>query len=340
MTGSKRPEPGLYSVGTFESVPVEKSIVVEPLPVEMPPPAKRRYGRWFVYLLLAFFGAALAYDAVGFLLSLYGISTALGIAGTALLGAALTVGVIWTVDEVRRFYRLRTADRLRVAAARLRGSASRDEALALVNQILPALRGNVAAHDSSVRLRALIRPAHDGADVLNLFVREVLDPLDRQAAARISRAARDTAVGVAASPVGLLDAVIGTVRGLRMIREIATIYGLRPGTMGAFRLMRRALLDGGSFAAADLGSDVLTEVMSGLGLRATGMIAGKLGEGVFAAVRMTRLGLVTMQACRPVPFADEKHLSALRRELLTQAFTAIVPRRRRQEVEPAKPAAG
>jgi putative membrane protein len=209
----------------------------------------------------------------------------------------------------------------------------------MVNQVLPALRGNVAAHDSSVRLQALLRHTHDGTDVLNLFAREVLDPLDRQAAARISRAARDTAVGVAASPVGALDAVIGTVRALRMIREIATIYGLRPGTLGAFKLMKRALLDGGSFAAADLGSDVLADAMSGIGLRATGMVAGKLGEGVFAAVRMTRLGLATMQACRPIPFADEKRLSALRRELLTQAFTAIVPRRKRQEVERVPPAA-
>jgi uncharacterized membrane protein YcjF (UPF0283 family) len=54
---------------------------------------------------------------------------------------------------------------------------------------------------------------------------------------------------------------------------------------------------------------------------------------------MTRLGLATMQACRPIPFSDEKRLSALRRELLTQAFTAIIPRRKRQEVERVPPAA-
>ncbi len=337
MSETGRPEPGLYSLESVSSVPIEKSIVVEPPPVEMPPPTRRRYGRWFAWLILAFFGAALAYDAVLFLLSLFAVSTIAGIAASALLAAALVVGVVWIFDEMRRFYALRTSDRVRDSAARLRGSASHAEGLALVNQILPALRGNIAAHDSSVRLQAQLRNTHDGADVLNLFAREVLAPLDKQAAARIARAARDTALGVAASPVGALDAVIGTVRALRMIREVATIYGLRPGTFGALRLMKRALLDGASFGTADIASDIVTDVMSGLGIRATGMIAGKLGEGVFAAVRMTRLGLATMQACRPIPFADDQRVAALRRELLTQVFTGLIPRRRKAEPERLPP---
>lgn len=339
MSENGRPEPGLYSADAVETVPVERSVVVEPPPVEMPPPARRRYGRWFAILALAFFGAALAYDAALFLRSLFAFSTVAGIAASALLAAALAAGCVWAFDEMRRFYALRSADRVREAAARLRDSASHAEGLALINRILPALSGNVAAHDSSVRLQALLRQTHSGADVLNLFAREVLDPLDRQAAARISRAARDTALGVAASPVGALDAVIGTVRALRMIREVATIYGLRPGTFGALRLMKRALLDGASFGTADIASDVFTDVMSGLGIRATGMVAGKLGEGVFAAVRMTRLGLAAMQACRPIPFADEQRVAALRRDLVTQVFTGLIPRRRKAEAERLPPRA-
>ena len=339
MSETGRPEPGLYSVGAVDTAPVEKSIVLEPPGIEIPPPSRRRYGRWFAYLVLGFFGAALTYDAVRFLLSLFETGTVLGIAGTALLAAALVTGAVWIFDEMRRFFAMRTADSVRVAAARLRGTASHAEGLALVNQILPALRGNVAAHERSIRLKDRLRHTHDGADVLNLFVREVLDPLDQQAAGRVARAARDTALGVAASPVGALDVVIGTVRSLRMVREIATIYGLRPGTFGAIKLMKRALLDGASFGAADLASDVWSDLMSGVGMRATGIVAGKLGEGVFAAVRVTRLGLATMQVCRPIPFADEQRLNALRRDLVTQVFTSLVPRWRRQPLKTAPPEA-
>ena len=114
------------------------------------PPARRRYGRWFAYLALGFFGAALAYDALLFLLSLFAVSTIAGIAASALLAAALAAGGLWIFDEMRPFYRLKTADQIRDAAARLRGSASHAEGLALVNQILPGLHGNLAAHDRSL----------------------------------------------------------------------------------------------------------------------------------------------------------------------------------------------
>jgi hypothetical protein len=82
MSETGRPEPGLYSVESVSSVPIERSIVVEPPPVEMPPPSRRRYGRWFAWLILAFFGAALAYDAVLFLMSLFAVSTIAGIAAS------------------------------------------------------------------------------------------------------------------------------------------------------------------------------------------------------------------------------------------------------------------
>jgi len=339
------PEPGRYKTGEIGSMPVVGPRLVAPPPPagtavpgnEMPPPRRFRFGRWFLGLAIGFLLIALIYDAVAFVLGIFLWSNIAGIAVGALLAAALVAGVIWIVDELRRMYGMKAADRFRWRAARLRGSTSRGEAIAIVNAVAPSLGGNEAARAGLVRLQSYIRASHSDADVLDLFVREVLDPLDRQAAARISRAARDTAIGVAASPVGLLVAVIGIARALRMIREIATIYGLRPGTFGSLRLLKRVLLDGAGFASADLASDAWTEIIGGLGSRVTGMVSGKLGEGVFAAVRMTRLGLAAMQACRPVPFADEQRLSRLRRELIGSVFTGLVPGWR-SEAAPAKAA--
>jgi len=343
MSENRGPEPGRYKASEFASVPVAQPALADPhagaLGNEIPPPRRRRYGRWFVWLAAAFLAVALVYDAVAFVWNLFALSTIAGTAAAALLAAALIAGVVWIVDELRRMYGLKAADRFRATAARIRGSASRGEGLAIVNALAPSLRANEAARAGLVRLQAILRASHSDADVIGLFVREVLDPLDRQAAARVSRAARDTAIGVAASPVGLLDAVIGIARALRMIREIATIYGLRPGTFGSLRLLKRVLLDGAGFATADLASDAWTEIIGGLGSRVTGMVSGKLGEGVFAAVRMTRLGLAAMQACRPVPFADEQRLGAMRRELIAQVFTGLIPGRRREETAPMKPAA-
>ena len=54
-----------------------------------------------------------------------------------------------------------------------------------------------------------------------------------------------------------------------------------------------------------------------LGHRVAGLISAKLAEGVYAAVRVARLGLLAMGTCRPVPFSaeDEPSLSRLRTEI-------------------------
>lgn len=339
MSDPSGPKAGRYKESEFASVPVAPPAIANTTVAagtEIPPPRRRRYGRWFAWLAASFLAVAMIYDAVAFVWRFFVISPFAGAAAGALLAAAMVAGIVWIADELKRYYKLKAADRFRVNVARLRGSTSRGEGLAIVNAIAPSLRANEASRAGLVRLQEILRSSHSDSDVITLFAREVLDPLDRQAAARVSRAARDTAIGVAASPVAMLDAVIGIARSLRMIREIATIYGLRPGTFGTIRLMRRVLLDGASFATADLASDAWTEIIGSLGGRVTGIVSGKLGEGVFAAVRITRLGLITMQACRPVPFADEQRLGALRRELIANVFTGLIPGRRREETEPAK----
>jgi putative membrane protein len=325
MSESAAPEPGRYKVTEFASVPVARPSIAEAIGAGMPPPAPRRYGRWFLALALGFLAAALGYDAASFVLTLFAISPALGTAGAALLAAALVVGIVWIADELRRYRALASAERLRAAAARLRGSASYGEGVKLVKEMAPALSRNAVAREGLVRFEAILRGGHTDADVLSLFAREVLDPLDRQAVERVAGAARATALGVAASPVGLLDAVIGIYRGLRMLREIATIYGLRPGTFGSWRLFKRIVLDGAGFAAADLVGDVWSELMSAVGGRATGIVSAKLGEGIYAAQRMTRLGVAAMQSCRPIPFADPGRAMALQREAATKLMRSLLP---------------
>jgi putative membrane protein len=337
MSARPGPKPGFYEPEEFASEPAAGAPLVPALASVPPAPRRRRYGRWFAYLALAFFGAVLAYDAAQFLWSLFAVSYLAGALGSALLLAALVAGVVWIAHEVRSLRALGVADHLRTDSAALRADPGHGRAIDWIARAAPAARANPAAREGMSRLRDMLSDVHTNAEALALFEREVVEPLDRQASAAIARAARDTAIGVAASPVALLDAVIGIARALRMIRAVATIYGLRPSTLSSLRLLKRALLDGAGFATADIAGDAWTEVLSGLGSRVTGFVSARLGEGVFAAVRMTRLGLTAVQACRPIPFAGDKRLASLRQDLVKQAFAGLLPSRRREEAENAKP---
>src|SRR5699024_8738490 len=66
----------------------------------------------------------------------------------------------------------------------------------------------------------------------------LMTPLDAAAEAAIRRAARDVATATAIIPLALIDVTIALTRNLRMVREIAGIYGGRAGWVGSWRLMR------------------------------------------------------------------------------------------------------
>jgi putative membrane protein len=136
--------------------------------------------------------------------------------------------------------------------------------------------------------------------------------------AAVGRAARDTALGTAASPLALLDAVLVVARSLRMIREIAAIYGFRPGGLAALGLLRRVIVQAVGVAGADLAGEVTAEMLGGLGHKVAGTVSARLGVGLFAGTRVARLGLATLRACRPMPFlAEPPQLAQILRRALS-----------------------
>jgi putative membrane protein len=140
------------------------------------------------------------------------------------------------------------------------------------------------------------------AHFIELFSAEVLRPLDRAAYAAVARAARDAGAVTAVAPTALLDTVLLLWRNLRMIREVAAIYGHRTGLAGTWFLVKRLATGAAVVAAADIAGSVIVQQ---LGNAVADMLAARVGEGAIAGARTARIGLWTMQLCRAVPFADE-----------------------------------
>jgi len=95
-----------------------------------------------------------------------------------------------------------------------------------------------------------------------------------------------------------LDGLIVVWQSLRLVRQIATIHGLRPGTVGSAALLRRAAMDSGAVLATDL---AVTAVVDGLlSSQWIGGLAGQAAGSAVAARRIVRLALVTGAYCRPL----------------------------------------
>jgi uncharacterized membrane protein YcjF (UPF0283 family) len=199
--------------------------------------------------------------------------------GFGLIGTA-----IWR--ELRGLLSLRHVDQLRTALAdpTRAQSAARDWLGGLPNPSPTAPA--VAAATDPAAIAALLR-AGPLADL-----RAQADALGRNAALQVFAVA-------AAVPSPAFDGVLVGWRGLRLIREVAAVYGLRPGTLGTLALLRRTVLSAAGVMGADLAADTLARAMISNPLLQH--LAGDVAGAGLAARRMILLSRAAAAACAPLP---------------------------------------
>jgi uncharacterized membrane protein YcjF (UPF0283 family) len=118
------------------------------------------------------------------------------------------------------------------------------------------------------------------------------DALGRVAAVQIFAAA-------AAVPSPALDSLLMAWRGVRLVRQVAALHGLRPGLLGTLALLRRTMLAAAGVMATDLAVDTLTRAV--LSNRLLAHVAGDVAGAGVAARRMIVLARATAAACSPLP---------------------------------------
>ena len=155
---------------------------------------------------------------------------------------------------------------------------------------------------------------HTQSELLQLYSRLVLTKVDEKAMAEIARFSTEAVVLVALSPVAIIDMLIILWRNLRMINKVAGLYGLKLGYWSRIKLIKQVFVNmvyaGASELIADFGTDMI-------GADLLGKLSGRLAQGLGAGMLTARLGVKTMQLCRPIPFDDKPKLSHVRKEMLT-----------------------
>ena len=207
-------------------------------------------------------------------------------AAVAVLGFALVGAGVWR--ELRALLALGRVDRLR--ADLVSGDATRMMAGARAwaavvpggDSVLPALR-TLNDPDAAV---ALLRAGPGRSR------REAAEALSRVAAVQV-------VAGIAAMPSPTLDVLLVGWRGVRLVRQVAALYGVRPGLLGTLSLLRRTALAATMVGAVELAGNTLAH-----GLLSSPLLARAVGEAAGAGVaarRMLVLGRAAAAACDPVP---------------------------------------
>ena len=178
---------------------------------------------------------------------------------------------------------------------------------ALARRLVGDLASLYAARPDTARSRkdvlALRTEIVDGRDLVEIAERTLVAPLDAKAKAAVAGAAKRVSVVTTIAPRAIIDVAFVLLQAVRLIRQIAEIYGGRPGVLGFLKLARSVgahLAITGGMAAGD---SLLQQVV-GHGIAAK--ISARLGEGVLNGLLTARIGISAMAVCRPMPFAAEK----------------------------------
>ncbi|MEI6557125.1 MAG: TIGR01620 family protein [Rhodospirillaceae bacterium] len=258
----------------------------------------------------------LAFDASDLLSRAFAAGDVLGIAVAALVALVVLTALKLALDELVAVRRLRRIDRFRIEAERLVAGGGHGAAGSFAERLSRFYRDRTDLAPGIEALHASVTDAHNDREIITLIDRQVLAPIDQSAYNAVLRASRDTALATALSPSAALDVVIVLWRNLKLVREVASAYGARPGQFGSWRLMRRMLAN---LAVAGVAEGLSHVAVDALGGSIAAAISTKLGQGMVNGLLTARIGVASMVLCRPIAFSADNRptLRRIRSELLS-----------------------
>ncbi len=255
---------------------------------------------------------------------LFNRSEGLGWLGAGLSALAAIAFAVIAIRETMSVIRLKTIEDLHRRATAAVISDNHAESRAIVQELVQLAKSNPVLARARQNLQQYSSEIIDGADLIRLAERELMTPLDQEARRLVSVAAQRVSIVTAVSPRAVIDILFVLAAALRLTRQLARLYGGRPGTLGMLTLIRHALshlaITGGMAA-----SDSIMQQVLGQGVAAK--LSTRLGEGMLNGLLTARFGLAAIDVIRPLPFTalPRPSLTALAKELIRKRDETSAP---------------
>jgi putative membrane protein len=296
--------------------PVEDLQLTAPLP--LPSPRRIRWLSILVSALAALFSLWVGLTVTNLVEDFFTRSVLLGWIALGVAGVAAFAALAILVREIWGLMRLSRIEHIQHDAAHALNTNDKQAAGRAVTSLETLYHGRPDTLWGLKSLKEHQADILDPRDRIRLAERFLVTPRDAEAHRVIARAARRVTLITTVTPAASLDILFVAVQNLRMVRELATLYGGRPSALATFRLARMVVSHLAVTGGLALTDNILQHVV---GRGVLGRLSSRFGEGAVNGILTSRIGLAACDVCRPIPqdASTKETVASLMKELVTLA---------------------
>jgi len=283
--------------------------------------------RWLWRIALAIFSVLITIETIEFFTLGFSQSPIIASLYAGLLIILSVLGGASLLREFRGLRQFKRRQKQKETAIAIYEENDNGDPLTLCRQIVEQLPSDINDQQEST-WQSSEQQELSSHELLSLFSKQVLSPVDKKVLDKISKFSTESVVLVALSPIAVIDMLLILWRNLKMVDEIANLYGLRLGYWSRIKLIKQVFVNMVYAGATELIADVGTEL---LGADLLGKLSARLAQGLGAGMLTARLGLKTMYLCRPLPFEEKApQLKDIRKSLIQQ-IKSLVSKKAQQD---------
>ncbi len=226
--------------------------------------------------------------------------------GTLFLGLILTaITAIATLSwrAYQDIQALRIVSTLQKEGQKIMANDGYGSAIYYLNKVAQLYAHNPEIKTRLERFYLTLNDSHHDRELCLLFSSYMMKDIDQQACRIVTQRSQETALLVMISQMAWLDSLLTLWRNIRMIRDVATLYGGRPGFLGSISLISVVLQNLIYAGASEVVADGVAEM---LGSSVLSVMSAQAAQGLGSGILTARLGLHAIQACRPLPFSEDE----------------------------------
>ncbi len=270
---------------------------------------------WLVASLGLLLLGVFVVDTYTFVVQQYQTSLFLGTLFSLIIASIISATLILSYRSYRNIQKLRTVMDLQQLGQHLIMENNYGKAIPYLNQLAEFYQHRPQIRTRIDQFYVTLVDTHSDREMCQLFSKQVMSDIDQQAYRIVTKNSKETALMLMLSPFALLDTLLTLWRNLKMIREIANLYGGKPGILGSISLSTVVIQNLIYAGASEIIEDGIAE---SLGKSVLSVFFAQAAQALGSGLMTARVGLKAMQVCRPLPFTESERprLKEVRRDMV------------------------